>query len=153
MLVCNSSTREKGQRNPSTSLDSQSGQAAGQRPGEEKLSENRQIDGQTDIQTDGRTDEWMNRWMDGQAGWQTDWWQSIGEYVQVPSPDLHTYMHIGMYTTSPHKVSKNSGTTGKNSIRKVKITNFCFSCFWWLSPKSMYQQNLCLVMTWFLLHK
>lgn len=45
MLVCNPSTREKGQGNPSTSLDSQSGQAAEQRPGKEKLSENKQIDG------------------------------------------------------------------------------------------------------------
>lgn len=48
MLLCNSSTREKGQGNPSISLDSQSGQAAEQRLDEEKLSENKPIDGQTD---------------------------------------------------------------------------------------------------------
>lgn len=52
MFVCNPSTREKSQGNPSTSLDSQSGQAAEQRPGKEKLSENKQIDGQTDRQVD-----------------------------------------------------------------------------------------------------
>ena len=117
MLLCNSSTREKGQGNPSISLDSQSGQASEQRLGEEKLSENKQIDGQTDRQLVRQIDKWM----DGQTGRQTDrqidrqidWWKSIEEYTHVSNPDLYPYMHIGMYTTLPYKESKNSGTTGK----------------------------------------
>lgn len=51
-----------------------------------------------------------------------DWWKSIEKYIQLSSPDLHPYMHIGMYTTLPYKESKNSGTTGKKNT-------YCLSLF------------------------